>query len=144
MPFKDQEEYEKWKTERSKTDNEKKQLLLARAKEKAERQAREKAEWQAREKARQIIGKTIEQWRHIEFAMVVSGIIGALLLSIGLAISPSSEYSDVINAHRLHIKQTLYYFSGVCFIILGLQYGIKTILVALADLNQNMKTILNR
>ena len=136
MPFKDQEEYEKWKTERSKTDNEKKQLLLARA--------REKAEWQAREKARQIIGKTIGQWGHIEFAMVVSGIIGALLLLIGLNIPPSAEYSDVINAHRLHIKQTLYYFSGVCFIILGLQYGIKTILVALADLNQNMKTILNR
>lgn len=30
---------------------------------------------------------------------------------------------EVVNLHKLHIKQTLYYFSGVCFIISAIIYG---------------------
>jgi hypothetical protein len=92
--------------------------------------------------------KTIQRWKYVELGEFVTGttgflllIAGSLLFLFGLLVSPSEEYSNVINAHRLHIKQTLYYFSGVCFIMSILQYGIKMILVALADLNQNIKDI---
>ncbi len=53
---------------------------------------------------------------------------GIILLTIGLLIDPGVKPQtflpgEVVNLHKLHIKQTLYYFSGVCFIISAIIYG---------------------
>ena len=73
----------------------------------------------------------------ISVSTIIAFIAGIILLAIGLLIKPglNSQNSlptseEVVNLHKLHIKQTLYYFSGVCFIISAIFYGFDKLIAA--------------
>ena len=133
MPeFKDKEEYEKWKTDNVQTNIEKPQTLKEenkppREEQETVRQQEKISEKKAQEIFEQKVDKTIGQWQHATINGIAGkgGIIlciaGIILLTLGFSVSP------------------LYYFSGVCFVMAALLYGLKMILVALADLVQCIK-----
>lgn len=54
---------------------------------------------------------------------------GIILLIIGLTtdVGSNTSFGGVVNLHRLHVKQTLYYFSGICFIVSSISYGVEKI-----------------
>jgi hypothetical protein len=72
---------------------------------------------------------------------IASFIMGIILLVIGFLTDPGVTTSQlqaslpdtekVVNLHKLHIKQTFYYFSGVCFIISAINFGFDKLLGAL-------------
>lgn len=73
----------------------------------------------------------------VNVTSIIAFIAGIILLIIGLLIEPSMNSQNslpmsegIVNLHKLHIKQTLYYFSGVCFIISAILYGFDKLIAA--------------
>lgn len=141
----EQERLEKRRIEeeqlRIKQEKEEKEKLR-KEQEEAERQRRIREHGiiqQREEERKEAITQTVRPWKRISKGGILTGILGVILLLSGLEVSPTAGYADTVNLHKLHIKQSFYYFSGVCFIISMLQQGIEIILVALADLNQTIR-----
>lgn len=65
-------------------------------------------------------------------------IVSIILLCIGIRIAPTL-LDPVVNLHKLHLKQTLYYFSGVCFIVAVLAYGLNRLIETLSDIYDSIK-----
>lgn len=63
---------------------------------------------------------------------IIASIAGIILLTIGLLINPGVS-EELVNFHKLHIKQTLYYFSGICFIITAIIYGFDKMIASFKD-----------
>jgi hypothetical protein len=73
---------------------------------------------------------------------IITLIAGVILLGIGLLTEPgiSAFSEDVVNLHKIHIKQTLYYFSGVCFLISAITYGFDKLLTVLMEVKNKSVT----
>ena len=47
---------------------------------------------------------------------VIVLIIAMILLLAGFSTSPTADDSTIVNQHKLHIKNNLYFFSGIGFL----------------------------
>jgi hypothetical protein len=72
----------------------------------------------------------------------ITSMMGFILLVIGLLTEPgiSAFSEDVVNLHKIHIKQTLYYFSGICFLISAITYGFDKLLTVLMEVKNKSVT----
>ncbi|HEX3036749.1 MAG TPA: hypothetical protein VHT73_16795 [Thermodesulfobacteriota bacterium] len=52
----------------------------------------------------------------LRYLAVIGIVIALILLLAGLSTSPTADDSNIVNNHRLHIKNTLYLFSGIGFL----------------------------
>ena len=87
-----------------------------------------------------------EQEEEVKYGFGILACAGIVLLIIGLATDAGSDtgFGNVVNLHKLHIKQTLYYFSGVCFIMSSISFGVEKIVKNLRGIQiyvrENTKT----
>lgn len=90
----------------------------------------------------------------LSLIVAIATIVGIGLLIAGFVTSPSLDSSDtsfelrkyrmfadvsIVNAYKIHIKQTLYYFSGICFVVAAVLYGVKKLMEALSALHTTLR-----
>ena len=66
-------------------------------------------------------------------------VLGIALLLAGIItdVRFNPVIGDIVSLHKIHIKQTLYYFSGVCFIISAISFATDKIIKAISK-NKNL------